>query len=607
MPAARIFHSISLHPMVGMVCGIAQPTVLARAELDPALPLDWSGADAALEPLLEEPLASRPEPQDAVARLVRRLAHVQGAVQRQLKVPVFGEGRIVERRLVEPGRHVRVVIALPSHTPQASAAALEFARIALELFAQGAPDASQKVQDALKECNAELRKHSLAGINQLHFLRSAHEMGVPCTRLTTEAYAFGHGVHTRRLRSSITDRTSSMAVALARSKWQTGMVLRRFGIPVPQHVLVRSADEAVEAAARLGYPVVVKPDDQEQGHGVSAGLRDEATVRAAFEAARKASQQILLEKHQEGDDYRVTVFQGKVVKILQRRAGGVTGDGTHDVAELVRRELLTPRFQRSYRQTGRWTLTLDEEALGLVAEQGLTPSSVPEAGRFVTLRRKANVSSGGIQMLVPVDRCHPDNRALAERACRALGLDLCGVDLIIPDIATSWLDTGAAIVELNAQPQIGWVHGPEAYPRILREMLQGRWDIPLYLAVCEPARIPATLAGLRALFDGCDVNAFASPHGAWIDGERVAAESGSGFDAACAVLLDTEVRGAACVMSIDEISRTGLPAPRFDRIEWRCPPALGPQAQRPWDVMRDLAAGHSREAATAGVEPVPGA
>ena len=75
-------------------------------------------------------------------------------------------------------------------------------------------------------------------------------------------------------------------------------------------------------------------------------------------------------------------------------------------------------------------LALDAEADELLAEQGLQVDAVPEAGREVLLRRKANISAGGTHRLVDPSQVHPDNLLLAQRAAALLRLDLAGIDLI---------------------------------------------------------------------------------------------------------------------------------------------------------------------------------
>jgi acetyltransferase len=65
-----------------------------------------------------------------------------------------------------------------------------------------------------------------------------------------------------------------------------GRLLESYGIPVVKSATVRSADEAVVAAGRIGYPMVVKVMSADVPHrsdvgAVQLGIKDEAGLRAA--------------------------------------------------------------------------------------------------------------------------------------------------------------------------------------------------------------------------------------------------------------------------------------------------------------------------------------
>src|SRR5690606_8527881 len=100
---------------------------------------------------------------------------------------------------------------------------------------------------------------------------------------------------------------------IAQDKKLTAALLERAGLPTPKHIRVRSAEGAVEAAERLGYPVVVKPMDLSHGRGVALDLRDEVQVRDAFEKAYDLSSAVLVEEHVPGNDHRILVVGKEVV------------------------------------------------------------------------------------------------------------------------------------------------------------------------------------------------------------------------------------------------------------------------------------------------------
>jgi cyanophycin synthetase len=97
----------------------------------------------------------------------------------------------------------------------------------------------------------------------------------------------GHGAAQRRIWTAETEQTSAIAEGIASDKDLTKTLLSSCGVPVPEGELVRSAEEAWEAAQDIGLPVVLKPYDGNHGRGVSLNLSTEADIAAAYELAAK--------------------------------------------------------------------------------------------------------------------------------------------------------------------------------------------------------------------------------------------------------------------------------------------------------------------------------
>jgi cyanophycin synthetase len=74
-----------------------------------------------------------------------------------------------------------------------------------------------------------------------------------------------------------------------------------------------------------------------------------------------------------------------------------------------------------------------------------------EFGRFLAAHGVEILSTGGTAIDM-TDVVHPDNAEMAVRAAQAVGLDVCGVDFLTPDITRSYHEVGGGICELNAAP-----------------------------------------------------------------------------------------------------------------------------------------------------------
>src|SRR5690606_1856389 len=147
------------------------------------------------------------------------------------------------------------------------------------------------------------------------------------------------------------------------------------GLPTPRHRRVRSAEGAVEAAERLGYPVVVKPMDLSHGRGVALDLKDADQVRDAYEKAYELSSAVLVEEYVTGNDHRVLVVGNDVVAVAERVPGHVVGDGESTIAELVRRVNADPRRGVGHEKV-LTRIEIDHQAERLLALAGKTLDTV---------------------------------------------------------------------------------------------------------------------------------------------------------------------------------------------------------------------------------------
>ncbi len=412
------------------------------------------------------------------------------------------------------------------------------------------------------------------GLNTIRFLESAFMQGIPFQKITGTSYLYGWGARARWFDSSFTDATPVISSNLARDKFATAAWLRRAGLPVPKHQFAASEEEAVQLAARLGYPVVVKPSDMDGGVGVSAGLRHDAQVISAYRAAKAVSKKILVEKHFEGNDYRLQVLNGKVFWAVHRVPGGVEGDGSSSVLQLLDRLNAEPARGPKGSNALLKQVDLDEEAQDLLVQQNLTPESTPAAGQFVRLRRAANVASGGRPVPV-LDVAHPDNLKLAERAARLLRLDLAGVDLLIPDIRQSWLKTGAAICEVNAQPQLS----PHLPGLVLEKLVRNKGRIPVVLVMGSSVN-PSSVLGLAASLSRSGlVVGFASRQRSFVGSPSHALGIHQTLQAAEALLLDPQVEIAVIHLDASDLSQKSLPVDQCSAVVLLGEPGSGAESK----------------------------
>ena len=289
------------------------------------------------------------------------------------------------------------------------------------------------------------------GPSTASLVRAAEERGIPWIRLNRQSLVqFGHGKYQRRIQATTTGNTSNIAVELASDKEETNNILRDLGLPVPKQRLVQNSSDAKRAAAQIGFPVVLKPLAGNHGRGVSINLKTNDEVEVAFDKSREHNLNVIVESYLEGYDHRLLVVNGDLVAAAKRVPGHVVGDGSQSIEQLVGIVNEDPRRGVGHEKV-LTRLELDHQAERLLAKLGYDRDTVPKDGEIVYLRSTANLSTGGTAIDV-TDTIHPDNREMAIRTIKAIGLDIGGVDFLTKDITESYRETGGGICEVNAGP-----------------------------------------------------------------------------------------------------------------------------------------------------------
>lgn len=222
------------------------------------------------------------------------------------------------------------------------------------------------------------------------------------------------------------------------------------GIRVPYGGVATSEDQLMHLFTDIGAPVVIKPLDSSQGRGVSINISTRENAWVAFQLAHTISRQVIVEEYIAGRPYRLLVVDGRLVAASERIPAHVIGNGTQTIFELV--AIVNSHSDRGEGHEKNLTqIALDEVALRFLDSRGRSMHDIPRAGEIVYLRDSANLSTGGIAVDV-TDHIHPNFAQMAVRAARAVGLDVCGVDVIARDLH-QW-DSTASVIEVNAAPGI---------------------------------------------------------------------------------------------------------------------------------------------------------
>ncbi|WP_158542668.1 ATP-grasp domain-containing protein [Phytoactinopolyspora halophila] len=257
---------------------------------------------------------------------------------------------------------------------------------------------------------------------------AARRRGLDVVRLTQQTQIIRNGSHAVGFYQNMASPLTALDRLLTHDKLLTKQVLAQHGIPVARGQIASTMDTASAAFQQIGPPVAVKPITGSGGKGVTVDVWDEAELRAAADEAFTYNHRLLVEEMVAGIDLRIMTIAGRAVAAMLRVPANVVGDGTSSIRELIEQKNQI-RAGNAYLRHCPITITsFTEHHLEL---RGLTPDSVPEAGRRVYLHYKANLSSGGDSYEI-VDVVHPRILRLAEQAAaRVSSAYHAGVDILL--------------------------------------------------------------------------------------------------------------------------------------------------------------------------------
>ncbi len=235
------------------------------------------------------------------------------------------------------------------------------------------------------------------------------------------------------------------SVLLMNDKYMTKKILDEHNVSVPQGLKLSRESICPE---NFDHPVVVKPLDTNFGLGISiCSGSNSKELNDAIANAFGYSDEIIIERYISGQEYRLLVIDDQVVSIVTRKNANVIGDGHQSIAQLIEQ-----KNKSSLRGVGYKTplekIIIDDDLVRVISNQGYSLNSIIPATVKVLLRDTSNVSQGGDSHEV-YDLIPDKYKQEAVKAAKALGVKICGVDMII-----DFENNDHAIIEANFNPAI---------------------------------------------------------------------------------------------------------------------------------------------------------
>lgn len=289
--------------------------------------------------------------------------------------------------------------------------------------------------------------------NLLLYIKAATELKLPFQYRHehdgVEVYLAGKKYFFRVLATPFNDAASQN---MTLNKIHVNRLLASSGFPVPHADCIYREDGTTESPwvipTSIRYPVVVKPAlEHGLGKDVLCNVQNEATLLEYLKEHKDRYRLLALEKFEEGlISYRIVVFFGKVIGVVQREPAAVTGDGEHTISQLIAIENVR---RLEFKLVTISDLKVDKECLIKLRKMNISLAYVPKSGEKITLHYTCNSSRGGSAISLGNTICK-ENADLACRAAKLLNVNLVGFDIICEDIMRPIQSSRGFFIEANS-------------------------------------------------------------------------------------------------------------------------------------------------------------
>ncbi|MGH4140904.1 cyanophycin synthetase [Clostridium sp.] len=414
----------------------------------------------------------------------------------------------------------------------------------------------------LKELMEILMEEQL-GVSTLNICNEAKKRGIPILRIGEDSiFQLGYGKYSKIIQATMGNDTSAIAVGIAQDKLLTKQILGIHCLPVASGMKVKSRLDALYFAKDIGYPVVIKPEFGNQGKGVIVNIKHEKQLSEAYELLAGDYEDIIIEKFISGRDYRVCSVYGDIVAVSERIPPYIIGDGINTIEKLIHITNEDPRRGEGHEKE-LTKIKVDDRLIEYLKQKGYTLKVVLPEKEKLFLKDNANLSTGGFA-LDCTDLICEENIEICKRAASAIGLDICGIDLICEDISKPITD-GGVIIEINAAPGIRMHHNPcIGSPRNVAGHIVDKLfkDIPKNIPLVSVTGTNGKTTTTRLISHILSIAGYTvgmtTTSGIYIDGKCTFKGDTTGPKSALAVLMNKEIDAAVLETARGGMIRGGL-------------------------------------------------
>lgn len=201
---------------------------------------------------------------------------------------------------------------------------------------------------------------------------------------------------------------TGLSTLLARQKFLTKKLLQKDCIPIAPGFQTSSFKKIAKKMSCLNYPLVVKPSVGGRGLGITTNIISKKELKKAIKKALAFYDQVLIEKHYQGSDFRFLILESKIIGIVSRYRLSVIGTGKDIIETLIKKKNKKRlALNKKNNQIILRKIRINDELNEIIQKQGFNLKSTPPNKKMIFLSNVVNWSKGGFVKTLETAFFHP--------------------------------------------------------------------------------------------------------------------------------------------------------------------------------------------------------
>jgi cyanophycin synthetase len=229
---------------------------------------------------------------------------------------------------------------------------------------------------------------------------------------------------------------------LAKNKPESNTIFANNNIPVPKHYIINNENKNYFMYNfPIEFPCVLKPVDGMQGTDVNTFIKNIDQFRLILNNLLLKYDKIMLENQVYGENYRIFLFNNKIMDIVKREQPYVIGNGSKSVIKLI--------SDRNDKQERNGLFPTNNIDWNYIKDQGYNKDSLVEKDKKIFITNTINFHNGATVLRIDLESVPEINKEMFIRAHKLINLECSGVDYMSTDIYIPYNENDGHIIEIN--------------------------------------------------------------------------------------------------------------------------------------------------------------